>query len=103
MGMSIDNIKHCLKVMVDCEVCEECNLYGTTGTDHCEHDCMMGALDIIEEYEKMQTDFYIAYRKIYDHHFKILHGEDSESTRAKLSLSNWVLDLLTGVDDGNRN
>ena len=52
--MSIENIKHCLKVMVDCEVCEECNLYGTTGTDHCEHDCVYGALDIIDKYQKIQ-------------------------------------------------
>lgn len=52
--MSIDNIKHCLKVMVDCEVCEECNLYGTTGTDHCEHDCVYGALDIIDKYQKIE-------------------------------------------------
>ena len=54
MGMTIDNIKHCLKVMVDCEVCEECNLYGTTGTDHCEHDCIYGALDIIDKYQKIE-------------------------------------------------
>lgn len=54
MGMSIDDIKHCLKVMVDCEVCEECNLYGTTGTDHCEHDCVYGALDIINKYQKIE-------------------------------------------------
>ena len=54
MGMTIDNIKHCLKVMVDCEVCEECNLYGTTGTDHCEHDCVYVALDIIDKYQKIE-------------------------------------------------
>lgn len=54
MGMPIEDIKHCLKVMVDCEVCEECNLYGTTGTDHCEHDCVCGALDIINKYQKIQ-------------------------------------------------
>ena len=52
--MTIDDIKHCLKVMVDCEVCEECNLYGTTGTDHCEHDCVYGALDIIDKYQKIE-------------------------------------------------
>ena len=57
MGMSIDDIKHCLKVMVDCEVCEECNLYGTTGTDHCEHDCVYGALDIIDKYQMFQTKY----------------------------------------------
>lgn len=54
MGMTIEDIKHCLKVMVDCEVCEECNLYGTTGTDHCEHDCVVGALDIIDKYQKIK-------------------------------------------------
>lgn len=54
MGMTIEDIKHCLKVMVDCEVCEECNLYGTTGTDHCEHDCVYGALDIIDKYQKIE-------------------------------------------------
>ena len=54
MGMTIEDIKHCLKVMIDCEVCEECNLYGTTGTDHCEHDCVYGALDIIEKYQKIK-------------------------------------------------
>lgn len=54
MGVMIEDIKHCLKVMVDCEVCEECNLYGTTGTDHCEHDCVCGALDIINKYQKIE-------------------------------------------------
>lgn len=54
MGMTIDDVKHCLKVMVDHEVCEECRLYGTTGTDHCEHDCVYGALDIIDKYQKIR-------------------------------------------------
>lgn len=58
MGMTIEDIKHCLKVMVDCEVCEECNLYGTTGTDHCEHDCVCGALDIINKYQKIEDIYY---------------------------------------------
>lgn len=52
--MTKDDIKHCLSVMIDCEVCEECNLYGTTGTDHCEHDCVYGALDIINKYQKIE-------------------------------------------------
>lgn len=54
MGMTIDDIKHCLLVMIDCELCEECNLYGTTGTDHCEHDCVDGALHIIDKYQQIQ-------------------------------------------------
>lgn len=81
MGMSIDDIKHCLKVMVDCEVCEECNLYGTTGTDHCEHDCVYGALDIIDKYQKIKAYMkklekngqYGTLRKL-----KIVLGEDEE-------------------------
>ena len=52
--MIIEDIKHCLKAMVECEVCEECQLYGTTGTDHCEHDCVCGALDIIDKYQKIE-------------------------------------------------
>ena len=40
--------------MIDCELCEECNIYGTTGTDHCEHDCVDGALHIIDKYQKIQ-------------------------------------------------
>ena len=55
MGMTINDIKHCLLTMVDCEVCEECNLYGTTGTDHCENDCVYGALDIINKYQKIEN------------------------------------------------
>ena len=54
MGMTIEDIKHCLNVMVDVEVCEECNLYGTTGTDHCEHDCVYGALHIIDKYQQIE-------------------------------------------------
>lgn len=54
MGMTIEDVKHCLKAMVECEVCEECQLYGTTGTDHCEHDCVCGALDIIDKYQKIE-------------------------------------------------
>ena len=57
MGMTIEDVKHCLKVMVDHEVCEECRLYGTTGTDHCEHDCVIEALNCINRYQMMQADY----------------------------------------------
>lgn len=56
--MTIDDIRHCLLVMIDCEVCEECNLYGTTGTDHCEPDCVDGALHIIDKYQKIEDIYY---------------------------------------------
>lgn len=72
MEMTIEDIKHCLKVMVDCEVCEECNLYGTTGTDHCEHDCVCGALDIINKYQKIQEIIKIWHQDIYAKDFECI-------------------------------
>ncbi len=44
-----ENALHCLKVMIDEEVCEECDLYGTTGTDHCEKDCVRVAIKALEQ------------------------------------------------------
>lgn len=43
------NALYCLKVMIDEEVCEECDLYGTTGTDHCEADCVRVAIQALEQ------------------------------------------------------
>ena len=43
------NVLHCLKVMVEEENCEECDLYGTTGTDHCEKDCVRMAIESLEQ------------------------------------------------------
>ena len=42
-------VLHCLKAMIDEEVCEECPLYGTTGTDHCEKDCVRLAINALEQ------------------------------------------------------
>lgn len=42
-------VLHCLKSMIDEEVCEECPLYGTTGTDHCEKDCVRLAIEALEQ------------------------------------------------------
>ena len=39
------------------------------------------------------------FKRIYDHHYEIILMEDSEAKRAKLSLSNWVLDLMTSEFD----
>ena len=44
-----ENALHCLRVMIDEEVCEECNLYGTTGTDHCEADCVRAVIEALEQ------------------------------------------------------
>jgi len=45
-------VLHCLKSMIDEEVCEECPLYGTTGTDHCEKDCVRLAINALSGSEK---------------------------------------------------
>lgn len=45
-------VLHCLKSMIDEEVCEECPLYGTTGTDHCEKDCVRLAINSLSSSEK---------------------------------------------------
>ena len=47
---------HCLKAMIDEELCEECPLYGTTGTDHCEEDCVRLAIKALEQEPKHCTE-----------------------------------------------
>lgn len=47
-----ENALHCLRVMVEEEVCEECELYGTTGTDHCEADCVRVAIEALKKEPK---------------------------------------------------
>lgn len=42
-------VLHCLKSMIDEAVCEECPLYGITGTDHCEKDCVRLAINTLEQ------------------------------------------------------
>ena len=44
-------VLHCLKSMIDVEVCEECPLYGITGTDHCEKDCVRLAINALSNAE----------------------------------------------------
>lgn len=44
-----ENTLHCLKVMVEEANCEDCKLYGTTGTDHCERDCVRNAIQELEQ------------------------------------------------------
>lgn len=50
-----NNTLHCLRVMAEEEVCEECELYGTTGTDHCEKDCVREAIEALECMKKIKT------------------------------------------------
>lgn len=57
------NALHCLKVMIDEEVCEECDLYGTTGTDHCEADCVRVAIKALEQEPKTRQWIFVNERQ----------------------------------------
>ncbi len=54
-------VLHCLKTMIDEAACEECPLYGTTGTDHCEKDCVRLAINALSSLEKPKTGQWISY------------------------------------------
>jgi len=74
-----ENALHCLGVMIDEEVCEECNLYGTTGTEHCQADCVRAAIEALKQEPKTKNDL----------------GVDCISRQAvldiaKASKSNWI-------------
>lgn len=45
-------VLHCLKAMIDEALCEECPLYGITGTDHCEKDCVRLAINALEQIQE---------------------------------------------------
>ena len=47
--MTIQNAIHCMKAMICEAVCEECDYYGKTGTDHCEADAVRMAIKALEE------------------------------------------------------
>lgn len=42
-------VLHCLKVTIDEALCEDCPLYGTTGTYLCEKDCARLAINVLEQ------------------------------------------------------
>lgn len=50
--MTIQNAIHCMKAIICEEVCEECDYYGKTGTDHCEADAIRMAIKALEEQPK---------------------------------------------------
>ena len=49
--MTIQNAIHCMKAMICEAVCEECDYYGKTGTDHCEADAVRMAIKALEQPE----------------------------------------------------
>ena len=46
---------HCLKTMLCTEHCEECPVYGETGTDHCEEDAVRYAIQALEENQQYRA------------------------------------------------
>lgn len=61
-----------------------------THYSYCE-ECLRKGLKALKAWDEL-------YKKIYDHHYEIIRSEPSESRNAKLSLSNWILDTMTGYD-----
>ena len=117
-------VLHCLRSMIDEEHCEECSLYGTTGTDHCEKDCVRLAIEELEQDEyikvpkkalKYRTAGIVAYNAEWlKNHFDIEravicgvqeHYEDAISRQAVLDIT-WeepsytdAMNVLTEVRD----
>lgn len=58
-----------------------------THYSYCE-ECLRKGLKALKSLDEL-------YKQIYDHHYEIIRTEDSEYKRGLLSLSNWVLDLMT--------
>lgn len=57
--MTIQNAIHCMKAMICEEVCEECDYYGKTGTDHCEADAIRMAIKALEEQSRWKKGKWI--------------------------------------------
>lgn len=47
--MTTQNAIYCMKAILCEAVCEECDYYGKTGTDHCEADAVRMAIKALEE------------------------------------------------------
>ncbi len=62
-----------------------------THYSYCE-DCLRKGLKALNSWDDL-------YKKVYDHHYEIIRMEESDAKRAKLSLSNWILDQMTGRMD----
>ena len=47
--MTVQEAIHCMKFVTEEEVCEECHIYGETGTDHCFADAHRLAIETLEK------------------------------------------------------
>lgn len=57
--MTYKDAMYCMKANSDYhkEVCEECKLYGQTGTDHCFEDATLKAIEALETAQKIPDVF----------------------------------------------
>ena len=57
--MNEEIAKYCLRAMLDESPCEECDIYGQCGTDHCEDDAIRFVLKELEELKRYRNDGWI--------------------------------------------
>lgn len=57
--MNEEIAKYCLRAMLDESPCEECDIYGQCGTDHCEDDAIRFVLKELEELQRYRNDGWI--------------------------------------------
>lgn len=75
--MTIQNAIHCMKAMICEAVCEECDYYGKTGTDHCEADAVRMAIEALSCSEKPNRSDTIYRQDAIDAIDKAIRIEDS--------------------------
>jgi len=54
--MNVSEAIYCMKAGIErhSELCEECNLYGKTGCDHCQEDALEVAIKSLEMQDKLK-------------------------------------------------
>ena len=59
--MTVEEAIYCMKVSVEEEVCENCQLYGETGTDHCYIDACRVVIETLEKHIPKKPHKYTAF------------------------------------------
>ena len=82
----------CLRCKKDIPLSEEAmEEVSYTHYSYCE-DCLRKGLKALKSWDEL-------YQKIYKHHYEIISMPDGIARNAKLSLSDWILDEMTGEMD----
>lgn len=56
--MTPQNALHCMKFNCEMALCEECDIYGTVGTDHCFEDACREAIEALEKQIPRRVDIW---------------------------------------------